>query len=374
MEGEPQVSRIGEEGFTPGDRCLTPSAWQEVLHGDTRVFRAAVADHLEREVSEKRATSYALCGCGDQVQRETDEYRVRPLRCGHALCPRCSRYRGLKFVKRVTDHLRSYAHGSLHHVTLTQQGVEGESLGDARKRFERRFNEWFERARRVLKVRGALRTTHITWSDAGWWHYHGHLVIECMKPAELAERGIGIAIADWGDICKRDGDQKKHADVSRVVCDEGAQLVGLADGGSEFWVEEADAVTKAVQYVARDVCQGVGSWNLCSDGAPVAQLLSDVKAVKFRRLYGPWRKAVPKEELEPAAELAADAKPAAGVERVDVGTVDTVLDRARQGEPSYVAIALWLLRCSANQSALGKRLVAVVGAAVKHARPATLVA
>jgi len=133
-------------------------------------------------------------------------------------------------------------------------------------------------------------------------------------------------------------------------------------------------VTKAVQYVARDVCQGVGSWNLCSDGARIDELLDDVRSVKFRRLYGPWRKAVPVAEVVAAAEPAVDGAPAIAAAREDVGTVDTVLRRAEAGEVLYVEIALWLLAHAANQSALGKRLVAVVGRCVHHARPATLVA
>jgi len=368
------MSRIGEEGFTAGDRCLQPTAWQDVVHGDTSVFRAAVADHLESEGHEKRATAYALCGCGDSVQREGGEYGVKPLRCGHGMCPRCSRYRGLRFVKRVLDHLRSYDHGSLHHVVLTQQVIESESLKETRLRFERRFDQWWERERKLLKVRGALWTTHITWSNGGGWHYHKHGVVECMRSAEAAERAIGISLAAWADIRKMDGDQRGHLDLSRVVRDEGAALTELGEGGSEFWVEEADAVTKAVQYIARDVCQGVASWNLCSEGARVGELLSDARSVKFRRLYGPWRKKVPPAEIVEPAQPAIEVKVAAGVEREEVGTVDTVLQRAQDGDPLYVEIALWLLRHAANQSALGKRLVAVVGRCVHHAKPATLVA
>lgn len=368
------MSRIGDEGFSAGDRCLQPTAWQEVLHGDTSVFRCAVAEKLEAEGHEKRATSYALCGCGDSVQRESAGYRVKPLRCGHALCPRCSRHRGLKYVKRVLDHLRSKEHGSLHHVVLTQEVVESETLHETRLRFERRFAGWWERQRKLVKARGALWTTHITWSERGGWHYHKHGVVEVMRDAEAGVRAVGLGIAAWSDVRKMDGDQRVHEDVSRLVCDGGGPLTELAEGGSEFWVEEADAVTKAVQYVARDVCQGVGSWNLCSDGARIEELLTDVRAVKFRRLYGPWRKAVAVGVLQPAAEPGVDAPAAVGVVGEDVGTVDTVLRRAEAGDGAYIEIALWLLRHAANQSALGKRLVAVVGRCVHHSRPATLVA
>lgn len=354
------LARIGEDGFSAVDRCMTPTPWQEVIHGDVHDYRASVVSRLLGEGKEERALAVALCGTNDRIVDGAEGYRVKPMRCGHALCPRCSRYRGYKYVRRVMDHLRSRVHGALLHVVLTQQIVEDERLRETAERFESRFAGWFQRVRRVTKLTAALKTVHISWSSRGGWHYHTHLIVECDDLAEVAEHKWDLAVRDWSEVRRCDGDDRVHLDVVRLICGPGEAMTELDEGGSDFWDESESEAVKCVQYAARDVCQGVGSWNLVSCGARVEELISDVAHAKLRRLYGKWRKAIPKEELEePKGESVEEAPKYVEGEEL-VGTVDDVLFRAGSRDADAEAVALWLLTTCANKSALAVRLKRVL--------------
>lgn len=340
---------------------MMPTPWQEVIHGDAHELRASLCSWLEAREQANRSVAVALCGTNDKVIEGADGYRVKPMRCGHAMCPRCSRYRGYRYVRRVTEHLRSRGHGTLLHVVLTQQIDKDERLGETAKRFERRFEPWFLRAKRLGHVVAALKTVHITWSNSGGWHYHSHVVVETSEVAEVAEHRWGLLVRDWSTYRTDDGDTKAHLDVVRIIAGPGEAMSELDEGSSDFWTEAQSKAEQAVQYVSRDVCQGVGSWNLKECGDRVGELFGDVAHAKLRRLYGTWRKAVPAEEVIEAKEAAADAPRPYQEGDEDVGTVDDVLWRCSAGPGRWEQIALWLLSTCSNKSAMGERLKSVIG-------------
>lgn len=157
--------------------CCRPSRWQYVIHGVCPTYRSAAVRVVVELKGCRAGERFALCGRGDRLYEDEGGVRVVPKRCGSPLCPRCSRWRGSKFVGRVQAHLRSGPHGSLHHVVLTQQVRPGEALAETALRFERRWLKFWRRCQWHGVVAG-LATTHITWSMGGGWHYHRHVVIE----------------------------------------------------------------------------------------------------------------------------------------------------------------------------------------------------
>lgn len=372
-----QQARMLEEGFDPLAIAQTPSPWQQVLHGNTRTYRYAVTEWLVKNNRGERAVGFAMCGMGDKAIAVDEGIRVQPKRCGHPACPRCSRYRGLKFLRRVQDYLRTLPHGPIFHIVLTQQVDETETLGAARERFERRFSSWMKRYRERMGMHAGLAVTHMSWSmsvEGGGWHYHQHLVLESNLPAELAERRCRFAADVWAEIKKDDGDTRAQSAFVRCVSGGGQPLEGLDEGTGDLWVESNDEVTKCVQYVARDVCQGVESWNVESATGRVAELCEVVRSAKLRRLYGAWRTPLPAEEVKPAKEANADGPKVFDDDAQELGRVDDVLFAAGRGEEWGIEAALGLLASSRNNSAVGKRLVAVVGRFVHHTCPAVLVA
>lgn len=365
-----------DAGFDPRAAVQETSPWQEIIHGQTRSYRYACVDWLMENGKEERAVGFALCGKGDRLQSTSEGLHVRAKRCGHPCCPRCSRSRGLKHLRRVQEYLRSKPHGALFHVVLTQQVDPAETLETAQERFEGRFTKWLRLYRERIGMTAALATTHVSFSmSEEGWHYHKHVIVQTNLASELAARRLDFAGRCWAEIKRTDGDTRACEAFVRLLCNAGQPLAELDEGQGDLWCEAKDATTQCIQYACRDVCQGVESWNLegCLDR--VKELFAVLPTAKLRRFYGEWRKPLPREEVkaEPTKK-AADGPREFHAGDEDLGTVDAVLFAAGRGEPWAMDAAKGLLACVNNKGGVGRRLVAVVGRFVHHSESVVLVA
>ena len=329
-------------------RCWHPTPWQHVIHGETEEYRARVVEELIREGKNRGAESFALCGCGDRVFTVRGEHRMVPRRCGKRLCPRCSSWRGGKFVRKVFEYLRGGEREALWHVVVTQPVVEGEGLLEARVRL---YEKWRKcgGAKRVGLI-GGLVTEHAKWSRRGGWHVHYHVLCEAASVKEFAERWRAVAFNGEGRPC--------NGPFVRQLCGAGYREYEAEGEEQDFWAEDRDGVARGVQYAVRDVCARVAVDAV--GGIPEAEFRSFVRlstCTKQHRLFGAWRGRPEEEEaLEDASD--AEARVAVGEgETVELGTVDNILfgrccSRVQQHE-----VRAWLLELSLrNQSQMSKRL------------------
>lgn len=341
------------------------SRWQWVQHGGTGDYRAACVRWLGRAGKLKAARRFALCGRGDCLMKEVggEKVRVKAKGCGARYCPRCSRRFGRKFLCRVNEHLSARPHGELWHFVFTQRACPGEPLAECRARFEKSWKRAYRKMRLAGLVSG-LVTYHLVRNRANAWHWHAHLVAELSEGTAGAERHVEYQkIWSWAK-------GKAGADdmplFGRQVCDAGLAMDGLReDRQMDLWTESANEAEKALQYVVRDVLQGVEKWiGHVSEPAIVEEFAGGVEGAKMHRLLGNWRHRVkeaeaPKEEAKPTEE-----QKAAGivVSKDDgrlfesVGTVDRVLYEAKRGITACAEMVRSLVLSGANQGFVSARL------------------
>lgn len=156
-----------------------PSKYQVALFGEAHDVRVAVFAELVRRGLKPRAIRYGLCGCGDVVESGgAAGARILSRGCGDKLCPRCSRKRGGKYVRRILGHLAHEPHGDVWAVCLTQIVVPGEGLQLARERMDVKARA-FLRSCKVAGSDAGMQVGHLVWSRAfDGWHYHVHLMLE----------------------------------------------------------------------------------------------------------------------------------------------------------------------------------------------------
>lgn len=338
------------------DGCLRQSRWQYVVHGQMGEFRRVVCRELELAGDWKRAKRFALCGTGDEVEFNGKTGAVHPKRCGHPLCPRCSRYRGVKFVGRVQQHLRARGHGALYHMVLTQQIQPQETFVQSRERFEKSFKPW-SRYVQEQGVRSMLAVTHVCWSHVGGWHVHKHALCEFQPELGDCDQRAEFLQLSWADFRQQFSDDTLfEKGFVRKLSGPGERMSGLPEGEGDFWSEARSQVEVVLQYAVRDVCQGTDGWKLQDAGDRLLELVGGAKAFKFRRLYGAWRNAVPASELAALPEAEAAAAPARGE---IVGRADRVLRDAERGIGEAVRYVVGLLDGMRNKSAVQQRLVQV---------------
>ena len=305
------------------------TAWQRVLHGETDRWRSVMVDLLLEDGGSEKAWRYAACGRGDELVRRVDgSLGVKPLCCGSAVCPRCSRKRGVRFARRVREHLARAPHGRLEHVVFTQLVIRGESLASCSDRFEKRWNRmrgWW--SRRGLSA--GLLTIHTTWSRFGGWHLHGHLLCE----VEPGGADGAAALGWWRDQCSAENPERdtSGAGFVRVVVQAGGPLVVTdfhADAVDAGAVERM-AVCRALDYPLKDVYQGVATRAMRNaPEAALRELVSCVKRLRRHRLIGRWRAKAP-EAAATGNEAAVAAVPTMGE---SLGRLDVIRESARSGD------------------------------------------
>lgn len=340
------------------------SRWQWVMHGDTGTYRAAVVRWLCRSSRYTVGRRFALCGRGDQlgVSAGSTLVRVRTKGCGCRYCPRCSRRAGRKYLKKVNGHLSARPHGELWHIVFTQRAIAGEGLPECRGRFEvawKKAMRWMRKA----GLRGGLTTYHLIRNGFNAWHWHAHLVVE-LKDGVDGETFFSGTEDAWRSAKGRLG--KDDIPIfGRRVCRQGVAMTGLVENGQmDFWSESQSEVEKAIQYVVRDVLQGVERWIAqCETSELVEEFCRGVEGAKMHRLVGEWRQKVAVVEVPGEADGAIEkpkvlpkAKEGADIIWDWIGTMDQVMYHARKGVFQCEEALSNLLRMGSNQGLVAARL------------------
>lgn len=351
--------------------CGRVTSWQWVMHGETVEYRKTVCRWLVAQGKYTAARRFALCGRGDLLVAHGDgRVRVKPMCCGVRCCPRCSRRAGRSFLSRVSSHLATRAHGSLFHVVLTQQGIKDETLDGARRRFDGAWKRFYPRLRRA-GLNGALATYHVTPSARLGWHYHCHLMLD-VEPVDSGILQEGLSDA-W---CKARGlgpEDRNAPFFCRLIAQPGPAFAGLAnDTQMEFFEESPDAVERVLQYMVRDVLQGVERWVGRLEGVAAAEeFAAALSNLKTHRLYGTWRKKVDGDKIEErdaAEERAVDESqkknPAikTNSEWYSRGGMDEIIWAIRRGETMWMDEITKLLGARTRYGAVGLRLWKLVSA------------
>lgn len=334
--------------------CLQQSRWQYVVHGQMGSYREAVCREIERSGDWKKAKRFALCGTGDVMLVGAKVARVQPRRCGHPLCPRCSRYRGFGFVRRVQSYLRMRPHGWMGHIVCTQQVHVDETFRQCRKRLDTVFAAYMKWVQ-TQGIRAALAVTHCVWATGGGWHLHKHVVFEFDPEHGDCDQRADVVLRSWSEFKAEHGVDTKFAPIGfRKLCGPGLAMDDLPVEQGDFWREGRTAATIALQYVVRDTCQGTDGWKIDHAGERLMEMIEGAKAYKLRRFYGDWRKPVPAEVV--AAEKAATPAMEPADDR---GCVDQVLRLAERGIGEALSAVILLLDAMGNKSAVQQRLVQV---------------
>jgi len=250
---------------------------------------------------------------------------------------------------------------------LTQRVIVDESLAAARDRFGKAWPKLY----RYLRANGmtsALATYHIVPSLKGGWHYHCHLVAEIAGVVDGEALTAGIDAA-W-KLARRCDSGDRAPMFTRLVCGPGAAFVGLAnDRQMEFWSESKDAVEVLLQYVMRDVLQGVEKWiGKLETDEQCEEFAAALAGAKLHRLYGVWRTRLVDEseaETAPSADSATVAKPVVKEREGEtvwslVGAMDEVLWKAKKGDVNALEFILRLQSRTSNRGAVAYRLLATV--------------
>jgi hypothetical protein len=266
--------------------------------------------------------------------------------------------------------LSTKAHGNLFHVVLTQRVVKDETLDGARLRFEAAWKRFYTKLRRA-GMSAALATYHLTPSARLGWHYHCHLLMEFHGLSE-DDATEGLAAA-WLWACGEESDAKVAPFFCRMITGAGGALSGMAnDTQMEFFEESRNPVEVCLQYIVRDILQGVESWVGRINGRERAlEFVSTLTHCKTHRLYGEWRKPVPKDGTERAAadedaedETAFDRKLGKVVNPVwkEIAGLDAMVRMIRRGEGTWLSYLIRLLGSRSQKGAVTSRLYRLVTA------------
>lgn len=335
--------------------------WQWVMHGQCGEYRRAIVRWLCEKGKWANARRFALCGRGDALGLEIggEGCRIKARGCGSRCCPRCSRKAGKRILKRVMGRLSSKPHGEMWHFVFTQRSLPGEPLADTRKRFEKAWVKTLRKMRANGMV-GGLLTFHCVRTPRHAWHWHAHVL--CELEGDAVSELHGKYAKFWSEARKENG----AADCplfGRKVDGPGPAMSGLAgDGQTELWTESVSEIERCLQYVVRDVLQGVEKWIREVRTSETAEEFAEaVSRCKMHRLIGEWRKmeklATGKEEVEGSDKCAATSPAKAAPKEYEwLGTVDQQFYLAERGVGIALDAVRRLVRSSLNRGSVARRL------------------
>lgn len=337
------------------------SHWQNVIHGQTADFRQAVTKWLIDQGRMSVARRYALCGRGDSCRVGEKRFGFRPRRCGHRLCPRCSRYRGCLALRKILGHLNERGNGDLLHVVLTQQTCWSELFHDTRQRFEKGWKRFYPRLRK-LGFDAMLAVTHAPASRDGCFHIHRHLVIDVGRfdDDRNFEKYAGAIVEIWREsVVQFDVNQAQEDPYVRHVSGPRDRYETIRLGGqAEFFEDASDPAERVVQYVIKDVVQGVEKWVSTLHRDMYRMYCDGIESLKLHRTYGSWRG---------TAQASDEEKPASHREEVDAlqpgdtfveVLVDDLFEGVHARDRRSMEALSWLVRYFGSDSTVGSRLSA----------------
>ena len=313
--------------------CRRPTPWQYVIQGPTSEVRAQVCAALLLGNKDKAARRYAMCGRGDVIvtDQEGKGHCVRPMRCGHRMCPRCSRWRGSHFIRAVLKHLSVFDHGPIYGYVFTQRVIPQESLDDAWKRLMKAWSsmlQWWGRRGLV----GGCVAFHVVYSEgANGWHVHAHVTAEFKKQVP-DQTGTW-----WNGILQRSdpGYFSTKPLFGQELCSAGKAAGVYEDEGGDLFRESEHPVLRALQYNLRELTAGVERWEEFAKGGLLMEMVAQTEGKKSRRLLGQWALSVEERAAVLGVTLDEPEEGKECVKKLEWGTVDEMIWRALSGD--YVA-------------------------------------
>lgn len=312
----------------------------------------------------KAALRYAVCGRGDRLYRAGEVVGVEPRGCGHRMCPRCGRLRGLKVVRRVKEVLSSREHGYLYHMVCTRRVNPDLSCKDACDWISNASGRFVQTLRKTHGAVAGVTTLHCVWSGRSkGWHAHAHIFVEF-----AAEPSIGEIVHWWRKESRGNPNvsPKLHSGLFvRMVAGPGPKIV-FESSSDDFWSESRDEVSNAIEYPLRDVMGGTRLEATCKiPDERLSEYIGSMYSAKGTRTWGAWRKPDPPaakedENLPPRSGGEDSRAPVDADDRVYYGSPDLVFRFARAGNMTYVDLVVRLERSCRNNSKVGLRLVSLV--------------
>jgi hypothetical protein len=181
-------------------------------HGGWKADRQRVANALAAlGLSYARRQRFSECGsgCVCEINRTTEEFRLRANYCGDRFCRPCARGRSAKLRRRLIEHM---PHGRHSCLTLTLAGGPDDTC---RGQMDRLFDSWSRLRRREImeNVVGGASMLEITRGKAGdHWHVHSHVLMRCpwVDIRALSRAWMEITGDSW-NVSIRACDTREHA-------------------------------------------------------------------------------------------------------------------------------------------------------------------
>jgi hypothetical protein len=236
-------------------------------------------------------------------------------------------------------------------VVVTQQALEGESLADAKSRYEAKWRR-LERMRGEPEFVGGLASFHLKMGSGSHWHYHAHLMVECQTQEGL-ESWMRRFVDRWRAMVEEECGVSEDMHLG-VMCGPGSVMdFGKDSAQGDFFEESSNVIVRALQYGLRDVVQGVERWVTGELGEHmVAEFLIALGGAKLHRLYGNWRHKAEKVEEEPGEKAAVVEK----AQCISCGSVSAVVADALAGVEFAVSLLRTLLTMYSGKTDVYRRL------------------
>lgn len=346
------------------------SPWQRVLHGNCHDEHARVAGFICDARGVKAGFRYAACGRGDRLYKQGDRVGVQSRGCGHRMCPRCGRLRGLKVVRRVKAALSSREHGFLYHMVCTRKVDPTLTCKEACDWISGASGRFVQYLRKTHGASAGVTTLHCVWSGRSkGWHAHAHVFVEFPNEPRVPD------VVHWW---RKESRGNPEASVNlhsglflRLVATPGP-AVCFESANEDFWSESRDAVCNAIEYPLRDILGGtrLESTSRIPDER-LSEYVASMYSVKGTRTWGRWRTtdlsvSGDKTDSSPVSPVGDQTTADTAGERVFYGSPDLVFRLAASGNRTYAELVAGLERSCRNNSKVGVRLVSLCRNTIGH--------
>ena len=157
-------------------------------------------------------------------------------RCKSRFCPNCARIRAARYAQAIRAYAEAHPAAPLYAITLTLPSAEALAprLRDLMGMWQRLYKAaTAARKPAPLRMIGAIRSVEITWSIAGGWHPHLHILAEIPQPIpENQIPATAAAIGEWmraADPCPpRTYQEPYQADVQPISSGTAAEVAKYA--------------------------------------------------------------------------------------------------------------------------------------------------
>lgn len=175
-------------------------------------------------------------------------------RCKSRFCPNCARIRAARYAAAIRAYAAAHPAAPLYAITLTLPSAEALAprLRDLMGMWQRLYRAAASANKPApLRMIGAIRSTEVTWSGAGW-HPHLHILAELPQPIppdQLA--ATAAALGEWmraADPCPpRTYQEPYQADVQPINSGTAAEVAKYACKLQEIAALPPDRIRELVE-------------------------------------------------------------------------------------------------------------------------------